>query len=154
MGPNSTCTAHRIRKVKDMKANRSLIAAVLFLTAGLGMIFAYCVGATSMNVGYPVAVSNVQIAITTSGPAAMGGAALTVIGLLLLIWAFLWAIIGEIGKSGWSGLRSARTFPIDLRVPLADGRLLLDACRQRRQIVLERPRVRLFGLKRCQNGGA
>jgi hypothetical protein len=110
MGPNSSCTAHRIRKVKDMKANRSLIAAVLFLTAGLGMISAYCVGATSMNVGYPVAVSNVQIAITTSGPAAMGGAALTAIGLLLLIWAFLWAIIGEMGgvSPAWNASRRAK----------------------------------------------
>lgn len=86
-----------------MKSNRSLIAAVIFLAAGLGMIFVYCNGTTSMNVGYPFAGSALHVAITTTGPAAVGGVALTLLGLLLLIWAFIWAIV-EVGraKTGWS----------------------------------------------------
>ena len=85
-----------------MKSNRSLIAAVILLAAGLGLIFAYCNGTTSMSVGYPFAGSVLHIAITTVGPAAVGGVGLTVLGLLLLIWAFIWAII-EIGttKTAW-----------------------------------------------------
>jgi hypothetical protein len=81
-----------------MKSNRSLIAAVILLAAGLGMIFVYCNGTTSMNVGYPFAGSALHIAITTTGPAAVGGVALTLLGLLLLIWAFVWAIV-EVGRA-------------------------------------------------------
>jgi hypothetical protein len=89
--------SYSVSEVKTMKANRSLIAAVFLLAAGLGLIFGYCTGNTSMNVGYPVSGSILQVAVTTAGPAALGGVALTMIGVLLLAWAFLWAIIGEIG---------------------------------------------------------
>src|ERR1017187_5628247 len=85
-------------EVNSMKSNRSLIAAVIFLAAGLGMIFVYCNGTTSMNVGYPFAGSALHVAITTTGPAAVGGVALALLGLLLLIWAFIWAIV-EVGRT-------------------------------------------------------
>lgn len=94
-----------------MKSNRSLIAAVILLAAGLGMIFVYCNGTTSMNVGYPFAGSALHIAITTTGPAAVGGVALTLLGLLLLIWAFIWAIV-EIGRTNSTWHVPRRTEPL------------------------------------------
>jgi len=83
-----------------MNVNRPIIPAVLLLAAGLGLIFAYGIGTTSLNMGYPISGSTLQIAITTTGPAAMGGFALTALGLLLLVWAFVWAVFCEIGLVG------------------------------------------------------
>lgn len=83
-----------------MRVSRPIIPAVLLLAAGLGLIFAYGVGATSVNMTYPVSASTLQMAITTTGPAAMGGFALTVLGLVLLVWAFIWAVFCEIGIAG------------------------------------------------------
>jgi hypothetical protein len=104
-----------------MKSNRSLIAAVLLLAAGLGLIFFYCNGTTSMNVGYPFSGSALHIAITTLGPAAVGGVALTALGLLLLIWAFVWAIV-EVGtaKAAWSVPRRADRLRWEEREELMD----------------------------------
>jgi hypothetical protein len=70
---------------------------VLFLAAGLGVILAYCHGTTSFNAAYPFAGSNLHIDLTTTGPAVLGGLALTAVGLLLLVWALLAAIVGQIG---------------------------------------------------------
>ena len=83
-----------------MRANRPLILAVLFLAAGLGLIFAYCQGNTSMSLAFPFSASILQMAVTTAGPAAVGGVFLTAFGLLLLIWAFLMAIVGEMAMWG------------------------------------------------------
>jgi hypothetical protein len=80
-----------------MRAERPLILAVLFLAAGLGLIFTYCQGNTSMSLAFPFAASTLQMAVTTTGPAAVGGVVLTALGLLLLVWAFLMAIVGELG---------------------------------------------------------
>ena len=81
-----------------MKADRPLILAVLILASGLALICVYCTGNTSMSMAYPMSSSVLQVAVTTSGPAALGGVALTMLGLLLLVWAFLCAIIGETGR--------------------------------------------------------
>ncbi|HEV2215686.1 MAG TPA: hypothetical protein VGR64_10390 [Terracidiphilus sp.] len=80
-----------------MKSERPLIASIVFLATGLSLIFGYCNGATSLNAAYPIASSALHIDITTTGPAAVGGIALTVFGLLLLLWALLAAIGGQIG---------------------------------------------------------
>jgi len=85
-----------------MSVSRPIIPAVLLLAAGLGLIFAYGIGTTNLNMGYPISGSTLQIAITTTGPAAMGGFALTALGLLLLVWAFVGAVFSEIGLVGSS----------------------------------------------------
>jgi hypothetical protein len=90
-----------------MRADRPLLLAVLFLAAGLGLIFAYCQGNTSMSLAFPFSASVLQIAATTYGPAAVGGVFLTAFGILLLLWAFLMAIIGEIALLS-PGRRSIR----------------------------------------------
>ena len=79
-----------------MKSERPLIASVLFLATGLSLIFGYCNGTSSLNAAYPMAASVLHLDITTAGPAALGGITLTAIGVLLLIWALLGAIVGQI----------------------------------------------------------
>ena len=79
-----------------MRSERPLIACVLFLATGLSLIFGYCNGTSSLNAAYPMAASVLHLDITTSGPAALGGITLTAIGVLLLIWALLGAIVGQI----------------------------------------------------------
>jgi hypothetical protein len=79
-----------------MRSERPLIASVLFLATGLSLIFGYCSGTSSFNAAYPVAASVFHVDITTAGPAALGGITLTAIGILLLTWALLAAIVGQI----------------------------------------------------------
>ena len=79
-----------------MRSERPLIASVLFLATGLSLILGYCSGTSSFNAAYPVAASVFHVDITTAGPAALGGIALTAIGILLLTWALLCAIVGQI----------------------------------------------------------
>ncbi len=81
-----------------MKSDRALIGAVLCLAAGIALIITYCTGATSMNAAYPLASSSVHLELTATGAAALGGIALCVFGLLMLVWAFLCAIVGQIGR--------------------------------------------------------
>jgi len=73
-----------------------LIACILFLAAGLGLIFVYCNGASSFNAAFPVSASVFHLDVTTAGPAALGGIALIATGILLLLWALLGAIVGQI----------------------------------------------------------
>ncbi len=79
-----------------MRSERPLIASIVFLASGLSLIFGYCTGTSSLNAAYPLAASALHLDITTTGPAAVGGIALIGIGLLLLIWALLGAIVGQI----------------------------------------------------------
>lgn len=79
-----------------MRSERPLIASVLFLATGLSLIFGYCNGTSSLNAAYPIAASVFHLDITTTGPAALGGITLTAIGLMLLAWALLGAIFGQI----------------------------------------------------------
>jgi hypothetical protein len=79
-----------------MKSERPLIASVLFLAAGMTLLFGYCSGASSFNLAYPFAASAIHLDITTTGPAAIGGVALTLAGALLLAWALVAAILDQI----------------------------------------------------------
>lgn len=80
-----------------MRTERPLIASIVFLATGLSLIFGYCTGNTNFNAAYPLGASALHLDITTVGPAAVGGMALTALGLLLLIWAVFGALIGQIG---------------------------------------------------------
>lgn len=83
-----------------MRPDRPLIVSVLCLAAGLGLIFGYCNGTAGMSAAYPLSGASLNVAITTNGPGALGGVALTALGLLLLIWAFLAAIVSQIRGAG------------------------------------------------------
>jgi hypothetical protein len=79
-----------------MRADRPLLGAIVFLACGLGLIIGYCNGATSFTAAFPFTASTLHIDVLTNGPAAAGGVVLTAIGLLLLLWAVLAAIVGQI----------------------------------------------------------
>ncbi len=83
-----------------MKPDRPLILSVLLLAAGLGFIFGYCHGTVGLNAAIPVSGASFNLCTTTTGPGALGGFALTVLGLLLLIWALLCAIVSQIRLIG------------------------------------------------------
>jgi len=79
-----------------MRPDRPLIAGVACLATGVGLIVGYCHGATAMNAAYPFAGSNLHIDLTTSGPGVIGGVSLMALGILLLAWAVLAAIVSQI----------------------------------------------------------
>jgi hypothetical protein len=78
-----------------MRLDRLLIASVLCLSAGLGVIFEFCQGTVKVGAAWPPDGCLIQISTTTSGPAAFGGLVLTVLGVLLLLCATLVAIVGQ-----------------------------------------------------------
>ncbi len=79
-----------------MRPDRPLIGAVALLTAGIAAILTYCHGNTAFNAGYPFSGCQLHIDITTTGPAVLGGMALIAVGLLLMAWALLVAIVSQI----------------------------------------------------------
>ncbi len=86
-----------------MKSDGPLILAVLFLASGLTIIFTYGIGSAGFNAAYPFSAANLQLSIATTGPAAIGGLALTALGVLTLVWALICAFVGE-----FSGIGSGR----------------------------------------------
>jgi hypothetical protein len=77
-----------------MRSDGPLVLAVLFLAAGLTVIFAYGTGSSAFNAAYPLSGANLQLSIATVGPAAVGGLALTALGLLVMVWALVCAFVG------------------------------------------------------------
>jgi hypothetical protein len=67
------------------------------LAGGLGVILGYCQGASTFNAAYPFSGSTLHIDVTTTGPGVLGGLALIAAGLVLMVWAVLAAIVGQIG---------------------------------------------------------
>lgn len=85
-----------------MRPDRPLIVSVLLLAAGLGLTFGYCDGTFGLNASYPLSAASLKLSVSTFGPAAIGGPILTLFGLLLLIWALVCAIFGQLGLAGSS----------------------------------------------------
>ena len=83
-----------------MKSDRPMILSVVLLAAGLGILFGYCHGTAGLSAAIPVSGASFNLCITTTGPGALGGFALTVLGVLLLLWAVFLAIVGEIRLLG------------------------------------------------------
>jgi hypothetical protein len=80
-----------------MRSDRPLLGSVLCLAGGLGVILGYCQGASTFNAAYPFSGSTLHIDVTTTGPGVLGGLALIAAGLVLMVWAVLAAIVGQIG---------------------------------------------------------
>jgi len=66
----------------------------MLLAAGLTVIFYYGVGTAGFNAAYPFSAASMQLSIATAGPAAVGGLALSALGLLILAWAMICAVVG------------------------------------------------------------
>ena len=79
-----------------MRPDRPLIVAVASLATGVGLIVAYCQGKTNLNFAYPFSGSELHLDLTTYGPAALGGFVLILLGIGLLVWALLAAIVHQI----------------------------------------------------------
>lgn len=107
-----------------MRADRPLVGAVLFLAAGLTLILAYCHGTTGFNAGYPFAGSMLHLELTTTGPAVLGGVACTAIGCLLLVWAFLAALVSLFTWTERTRERVVERYSV---VPTADTPVYTDA---------------------------
>ena len=78
-----------------MKSGRVLIAAVLFLVAGVWIVMAYCQGTVGASVSSTITESKLSVDITTTGLPMLIGVPLTLIGLLLLIIALIASIVGQ-----------------------------------------------------------
>ncbi len=79
-----------------MKPDRPLILSILFLAEGLTLIFGYADGTTGLSAAWPVASSTLHINVNTTGPPALGGIALLAIGVLLLLWSLLAAVVNQL----------------------------------------------------------
>ena len=80
-----------------MRADRPLIAAVLLLATGLSLILVYGTQNSGFNIAFPFSGSSLHLELTTNGLAVLGGLVSAALGLLFLVWAFLAAIVCQIG---------------------------------------------------------
>ena len=85
-----------------MNCERSLIASVVFLATGLGLIFGYCNGTIGLSGAYPIAGAAVEVSIKTTGLPAVLGLSATLIGVVLLLVALVQAVVGQVR---WPGER-------------------------------------------------
>ena len=79
-----------------MRPDRPVIGAVVCLATGVALIVAYCHGTTGANIAYPFSSSSLHIDLTTTGPGVPGGLILLALGILLLAWSLLAAIVSQI----------------------------------------------------------
>jgi hypothetical protein len=80
---------------EQMKTGRVLIGAVLFLGAGIWVIFTYCNGTVGLNFGYPISTTKITVDITTVGVPVIVGIPLVGFGMLLMTVAFIAAIVAQ-----------------------------------------------------------
>jgi hypothetical protein len=78
-----------------MKSDRLVIAAVLFLAGGLGLLFGFTNGTTALNVAYPFDQTRLYMDITTTGIPALIGVPFLAAGALLLFFALIAAIASQ-----------------------------------------------------------
>ena len=82
-----------------MNTERSLIASIVFLGLGLGLIFAYCHDSTvSVGAAYPIAGASLQVVINTNGLPAVAGITSTVLGVLFLFAALVFTVLKMISQ--------------------------------------------------------
>lgn len=82
-----------------MNSERALIASVVLLGLGLGLIFGYCHDSTvGLSAAYPVAGATLRIVISTDGLPAVAGVAATVAGVLFLFAALVLAVLRLISQ--------------------------------------------------------
>jgi len=117
-----------------MKPDRPLIVATLFLAGGLTLIFGYANGTAGLSAAFPIANSILHVSVNTAGPAALGGIGLLGIGVLLLVWALLVALVSQVMQLSGSDRESERrahrrSRELDEESDSTDGRLVTPAPR-------------------------
>ena len=78
-----------------MKSSRWLIAAVFCLAPGLWAVLAYCHGNSGLAFSLPVSASKLTLDVTTMGAPVLIGVPLVLLGAILMIVAFLLAIVEQ-----------------------------------------------------------
>ena len=81
-----------------MKSDRLVIAAVLFLAAGLGLLLKFANGTTGLNVGYPFSETKLHADFVTAGIPVLVGVPLVAAGALLLVFALVAAIASQFSQ--------------------------------------------------------
>lgn len=77
-----------------MNSARALVASVVFLGLGLGLIFGYCHDSTiSLGAAHPAAGAAFKMVINTNGWPAMLGPIATLIGVLFFFAALVQAVL-------------------------------------------------------------
>lgn len=79
-----------------MNCERSLIAAVVFLITGGGLIFGFTHGTAGFGAAYPIAGTTFEISLKTTGAPALGGVIATLLGILLLLIAVIQAVVAQV----------------------------------------------------------
>ena len=80
-----------------------LVTAVVCLSTGIGVLFAFCHGNTGVQFAYPFSAASVHVDITTTGVPAIAGLILTIGGVMLLMVATIIALIGLFSRDGEMG---------------------------------------------------
>ncbi|HEX8711943.1 MAG TPA: hypothetical protein VF730_08730 [Terracidiphilus sp.] len=75
-----------------MRADRTLLASAIFLGAGLFILLRYGATGAEFATAMPWSSMGFHLNLADTGPAAIGGAALVAVGLLLLLWSILAAL--------------------------------------------------------------
>ena len=84
-----------------MTCERSVIASIVFLGLGLGLILGYCHDSTiSLSAAHPASAATLQFVIYTNGWPAMAGLAATVVGILFLFAALAFAVLAQVPPHG------------------------------------------------------
>jgi hypothetical protein len=84
-----------------MTCERSVIASIVFLGLGLGLILGYCHDSTiSVSAAHPASAATLQFVIYTNGWPAMAGLAATVVGMLLLFAGLAFAVLAQVPPRG------------------------------------------------------
>ncbi|PWT76543.1 MAG: hypothetical protein C5B46_01000 [Proteobacteria bacterium] len=82
-----------------MNSERVLMASIVLLALGNGLIFGYCHDSTvGFNAAHPASAASLQIVINTNGWPAMVGPVVTVLGILLLLAALAFAVVKEVSQ--------------------------------------------------------
>jgi hypothetical protein len=80
-----------------MTCQRALIASIVFMGLGSGLIFGYCHDSTiGFSAAYPAAGTSLKIVINTTGFPAVAGVGATVIGVVLLFAALVLSVLDEV----------------------------------------------------------
>ncbi len=81
-----------------MKSDRLVIAAVLLLAGGLGLLIGFMNGATGLSVGYPFSETRLHLDITTAGIPVLVGVPLVAAGAVLLFFALVAAVASQFNR--------------------------------------------------------
>lgn len=77
-----------------------ILISVVCLVVGISVLVTYCHGATSMAFALPVAGTALHMDITTTGAPALLGVVLTALGAILLIAAWIAALMPSRRRRG------------------------------------------------------